>query len=458
MIKAINDAIEQNLDLMINASKDLLTMPETGFKEYKTNEYMKKAFNNLGYEIESADGITGFYTLIDTGRKGPTVLVLAEMDALYCYDHPNSNKETGVAHACGHHSQMAIILGLASALKNKEILNGLCGKIKLCVVPAEEGIEISYRKKLRENGTIKYLSGKQEFIKRGYFDDVDLAFMLHATALLDDSKSFTIKKGSSGIIMKEIKFIGKSAHAGVAPDKGVNALNAASLAMQAVAFLRETFREKDFVRFHPIITKGGDVVSAVPSEVTMESYVRASNVTALKNVNEKINQAIVSAAASIGATVEINDLPGYSPLINDENFIKVALNTFKEVSGEDGFLDESEVWNSGSTDMGDVSCLVPSIHPYVAGAKGIMHRKDFLIENPKKFYSNGLAFELSLLKNLLKNDAEQAYKIIKSFSPIFDTKEEYMEFMDSQEAQVKSEIDYSNGIIKIGSSRKGDRI
>ena len=443
----IKKFVEKNLDLMLAAGDYLWKNPEAGFKEYKTDAYMKNAFKKLGYDITEAEGITGFYTTVDTGRKGPTLLVLAEMDALYCFNHPDRDKETGAVHACGHCAQMAMILGLAACLKEKDILKNLCGKIKLCVVPAEEGIDISYRMQLKEQGKIKYLAGKQEFIYRGYFDDVDIAFMLHATVMNDNLKCFTIKQGANGIIMKEIKFIGKAAHAGGSPDKGINALNAASLAIQAVGLLRETFKEKDYIRFHPIITKGGDVVNAVPAEVVMESYVRSSNIEALKQVNEKINFAISSAAAAVGASVEINDCPGYAPLINDKKLSELALQCFREVSGENGYFDDTNLWNTGSTDMGDISCLLPSIHPYVAGAKGMSHGKDYFISEPEKMYHDGLALELTLLEKLLQNNAKKANEIIEAFKPIFKTKEEYFDYMDKQNAKILSSVDYINGKI-----------
>lgn len=449
MEKLINDLVNKNLSLMLESGEALWQMPEVGFKEYKTDEYMKRAFMSLGYNVVAMTNIPGFYTVVDTEKKGPTVLVLAEMDAIYCQAHPERDKQTGAVHACGHSAQMAIIVGLASALKDKAILDGLCGKIKLCVVPAEEGIDISYRKKLKEQGVIKYLSGKQEFIFKGYFDDVDLAFMLHTAVFADSAKHFSIKKGSNGIVMKEIRFIGKAAHAGGEPEKGINALNAGSLAIQAVGLLRETFKEEDYVRFHPIITKGGDVVNAVPAEVIMESYVRASNISSMQQINEKINFAIASAAAAVGASVEINDLPGYAPLKNDPTFIDLALNSFNEISGEDGFIDSSDVWGTDSTDMGDVSCIIPSIHPYVSGVKGTAHGKDYIIEDPKKTYSDGLKLELTLLKNLLINNAEKAYAIIKNFKPTFKTKEEYLEYMTTLDVQTRSEINYNSGVINV---------
>ena len=162
MEKEIEKIIEKNLEYMINSGDALWKIPEVGFKENKTHAYMKAEFIKLGYEITEADGITGFYTVYDTKKQGPTVLVLAEMDALYCFEHPDSDKETGAVHACGHCAQMAILLGLAACLKENDILKDLCGKVKLCVVPAEEGVDISYRKELRNKGVIKYLNKRKK--------------------------------------------------------------------------------------------------------------------------------------------------------------------------------------------------------------------------------------------------------------------------------------------------------
>lgn len=147
-IGQIKQLVEKHKDLILKAEKDIWKTPEVGYKEFKTDAYMKAAFRKLGYEITEAEGITGFYTVIDTGKDGPTVLALAELDALYCADHPDCDKDTKAVHACGHHAQCAAMLGLAAALKENGALDGLCGKIKLCLVPAEEGIEIEYRMNL----------------------------------------------------------------------------------------------------------------------------------------------------------------------------------------------------------------------------------------------------------------------------------------------------------------------
>ena len=166
--------VEKYSDLILKAERDLWAMPEPGFFEYKTNDYLIKAFEEMGYELTKAENITGFYTTIDTGKEGPTVLVLAELDSVICDSHPECDKETRAVHSCAHHAQCSALLGVAMALKEKEVLEGLCGKIKLCFVPAEEGIQITRRKELINKGIINFASGKAEFISRKYLKTLTL--------------------------------------------------------------------------------------------------------------------------------------------------------------------------------------------------------------------------------------------------------------------------------------------
>ena len=137
-MKEIHSTIDACQDLILEAEKYIWKHPETGYKEYQTNEYMIEKFTELGYDLILADGITGFYTDIDTGREGPTVLILGELDSIICPSHKDANPETGAVHSCGHNAQCAALLGVAAGLKNNDILNKLCGKIRLCAVPAEE--------------------------------------------------------------------------------------------------------------------------------------------------------------------------------------------------------------------------------------------------------------------------------------------------------------------------------
>ena len=264
-MKLFTSAVEKHRQAILDAERYIWQNPETGYREVKTTAYLAKAFEELGYKLTYAEGITGFYTVLDTGREGPEVLVLGELDSVICPTHPECDKETGAVHACGHHAQCAALLGLAAALKEPHVLDGLCGRIRLCAVPAEELLELEYRKELRAKGTIKYFGGKPEFLRRGYFDGVDLAFMVHA------SSSFVVTDGMIGCITKNVIYKGKSAHAGGSPWLGTNALYAANCGINAANALRETFKEADVIRFHPIVTHGGDIVNAIPAEVRLES-------------------------------------------------------------------------------------------------------------------------------------------------------------------------------------------
>lgn len=448
-IKTIKSLIEKHKDLILKAERNIWATPEVGYKEFKTDAYMKEQFRKLGYTLTEAEGITGFYTVIDTGKKGPTLLILAELDALYCSDHPACDKETKAVHACGHHAQCAAILGLAAALKEKGALDGLSGRIKLCCVPAEEGIDIQYRMNLIKEGKISFASGKQEFIARGYFDDVDLAFMVHTTKLDLQNKLFKITKGHNGIIRKRIVIKGKAAHAGAYPWDGNNALNAAALAISAVNNLRETFKESDYVRFHPIITKGGDVVNAVPAEVVMESYVRAATTSALETANKRITRAISAAVAANGCTVTISDIAGSEPLNEDKKLTEICLKTFAEIGGDDCYIDDSNMWQSGSTDMGDMSDNFPAIHPYCAGAKGTAHGNDYYIEDPVKACVNSAILQLALIHRLLENGAEKAKEINANFKPVFPSLKDYVAFKKSQTKDRETVINNADGSITI---------
>ena len=450
-IQKIKAMVERHMDLVLQAEKDLWKIPEVGYKEFKTDAYLKEKFRALGYELTEAEGITGFYTVLDTGKAGPTVLLLAELDALYCADHPDRDPSTNAVHACGHYAQCATMLGIAAALKEQGALDGLSGKIKLCLVPAEEGIEIDYRMDLIKQGKISFASGKQEFLSRGYFNDVDLAFMVHVGMAegTPENKLYRKYQGYNGVIRKKIVFKGKAAHAGDCPHLGVNALNAATLAISAVNNLRETFKESDFVRFHPIITKGGDVVNAVPAEVVMQSYVRAATTEALDSANKRINRAISAAAASNGCTVVISDIAGSEPFHEDERLTDFYKEVCEEIGGKDCYEDFGDVWVAASTDMGDLSVNFPAIHPYAIGAVGAEHGNDYKIPDPEKVCENSAVLQLGLLYRLLENGAEAAKVVKANYTPVFPTISDYVAFKKAQTAERHPVIQNADGSITI---------
>ena len=236
-MKDLIAAVEKHRQLILDAERHIWKTPETGYKEFKTSAYMAESFQKLGYELKMAEGITGFTTVLDTGKPGPTILVLGELDSIICPDHPEADPDTGAVHSCGHHAQCAALLGVAAALKEPGVLDKFCGKIMLCAVPAEELLEIEFRNGLRAEGKIKYLGGKSEFLSRGYFDGVDMAFMVHTAT------AYGVGNGAVGCIAKRIIYKGVAAHAGGSPWRGRNALYAATCGLNAINAIRETFQE-----------------------------------------------------------------------------------------------------------------------------------------------------------------------------------------------------------------------
>lgn len=424
-MKKLSAAVDKHKKLILDAERYIWENPETGYKEFKTNKYMQEKFIELGYELTIADGITGFTTEIDTGKEGPTLLILGELDSIICPSHPESDKITGAVHSCGHNAQCAALLGVAAALKEDGVLDGLCGKIRLCAVPAEELLEIEYRTELKNKGVIKYMGGKSEFLCRGLFDGVDLAFMVHTTTV----ETFFCRLGSVGCIPKTIIYKGKAAHAGGSPWDGVNALYAANCGLNACNALRETFKEADIMRFHPIITKAGDMVNAIPETAIIEAYVRGLTYDAIIENNKKINRALVGSALSLGANVEIIDAPGYAPHINDKGMIDIADTAISEILPDQKFVLEN-VYSSGSTDMADLSCIMPIVHPYAPGAVGIAHGNNYYIADPELACVSSAKWQLAMLKLLLENNATRAKEIIKNFVPRF-TKEGFLAMQDS---------------------------
>ena len=422
-MKDIIAAVEKYRTLILEAERFIWKHPETGYKEVITSNYMAEQFVRLGYDVTLAEGITGFYTVMDTGKLGPEVLILGELDSVICPEHKDADPNTGAVHACGHNAQCAALLGIAAALTEPKIKEKLCGRVRLCAVPAEELLEIEYRSELKEQGKIKYFGGKSEFLSRGYFDGVDMAFMVHTNGC------FLMRDGSVGCLVKEIIYKGVAAHAGGTPWNGKNALYAATCGLNAINAIRETFEEKDLIRVHPIITRGGDMVNAIPEQVKIESYVRGRTFDAILKTNEKVNRALCGAALSLGTNVEIKDIPGYAPYENDKNMLKIAKEAIELVLPNTELCVEKRI-STGSTDIGDLSCVMPIVHPYAGGAKGKAHGSDYEICDPEAACVDSAKWQLAMLLLLLQDNAKRAKEIISEYKPLFSSKEEFLNFQD----------------------------
>ncbi len=403
----VNAAIDARKDRIIEIADTIRQEPELGFKEFKTAELIKNEFTALGLTYSDKLAITGVKARAKGKKSNKTVGVFGEMDAVICPTHPYANAETGAAHACGHNFQVSNMLGVAYGLIDSGAMDFLDGDVVFMGVPAEEMVELEFRSDLREKGEIKFFSGKQEFLRTGVLDDVDMTMMVHAQANEPHSKAY-ISGGSLGNVSKTMRFIGKEAHAS-RPFEGINALNAATLALSAIGLQRETFRDEEKIRIHPIITKGGDIVNVVPAEVKMETYVRGKTIDGILSANEKVNRALKGAAYIIGAEVEINELPGYLPLEQDTDMSVLFKNNSIELFGAENIIEGVDM--VGSTDMGDISQVLPSIQPCMGGFTGNLHSKEFAPTDTEAAYIEAAKAMAMTVVDLLWDDAKAACEI-----------------------------------------------
>lgn len=425
---ALCAAIEKRLEDIRAIGMSIAEEPELGYKEVKTSAKVQEAFDCLGIAYETGFGVTGVKARLAGAGHRRTVALLGELDAIVCREHPMSDPVTGAAHCCGHNVQIANLVAVAMAVKDVDAMKYLGGDLVLFAVPAEEYVEIEYRNKLREEKKIEFLGGKAQIIAEGGFDDVDMALQMHVDPATHPEGNFQVGNTSNGFIGKLITYRGKAAHAAGAPDKGVNALNACMMGVMGVNAIRETFREDDCVRFHPIINSGGDLVNVIPDFVKMESYVRASNLPAMKDVNARINRALQAGAMALGAECDIHDLAGYLPMKPDENFRAVLRANAQKIFGAE-FVTEGE-HAAGSTDMGDVSHLMPVVHPWVGCVSGVLHGANYRLTDEKTAFTKTPQVLASTIVDLLWDDAAEAERICAAHKPEL-TKAEYLEYMRS---------------------------
>ena len=421
----IGRIVESHRDAIVDVGETILRHPELGFKEFDTAALVAREFDQLGLEHRTGLGITGVKARIDTGRSGPTLALIGELDALTVPGHPFEDPETHAAHACGHNAQIAGLIGAATALADPRVRQDLSGSIALMAVPAEEYVEVEYRYGLVKQGKLRFLGGKPELIARGEFDDVDMAMMIHTHADSDENGMAAVNESYNGCVVKQIRYVGKAAHAGGAPHLGINALYAAQVGLMAINALRETFRDEDSIRVHPIITKGGDLVNVIPAEVTLETYVRGKTVKAIDAAAAKVDRALKAGAMALDAEVEITTLPGYLPLFNSPDMVELFVRNQTAVHGPQQV--KRLPHRTGSTDMGDVSHIMPALHPSMAGASGQNHAMDWAISDPQMAYLEPAKALAWMAVDLLGDGAAEASRILDTFTPRM-SKQEYLAY------------------------------
>lgn len=428
-------AIDKRKKELIGVAREVLSNPEAGFRETKTASLVGKQFDQLGIPHLDGLAITGVKGRIAGGAgPGPRVAIIGELDSLIVEGHPFADQTTSAAHACGHHCQIGMMLGATIGLTTPEVLGQLSGEIVPFAVPAEEFIEVEHRLRLREEGRLEFLGGKQELIRLGAFDDVDIAMMCHTASDMGERK-FAIGGTSNGHMVKYVRFIGRGAHAGGAPHLGINALNAATFALQAIHANRETHRSEDTVRIHGIMTRGGEAVSAVPADVRLEWRVRSGSPQAVVGNGAVVDRCFKAGALAVGASVEITNIPGYLPMRHHAKLQDLFNSNAVSLLGEASTLVMPPRRNrGGSTDMGDLSHLMPVCHPYTAGAVGGGHSKEYVIESYEAAVVNPAKIMAMVVIDLLAEGGEKGKGVTESHRPAMN-KQAYLKFQREQ-AQV----------------------
>ena len=418
------EAIDKNRDKIVALGDSIFSEPELGYKEFKTSEKIKKAFDEMGYKYQDGVAITGVVAPLKGKESKIRVAVMGEMDAVVAPGHRCANKETGAAHSCGHNCMCAGLVGVGYAFAGTGIMEELSGDVVLMAVPAEEYVEIEYRNELKKAGKIWFLGGKQEFVKLGVFDDIDIMIMQH-TSTFDGTGVKGVCGGTgNGFMGKLVRYIGKEAHAGGAPHLGINALNAAQIGLMAVNANRETFQDKDHIRVHPIITKGGDLVNVVPADVRIETYVRGANVPAILDASAKVNRAFKAGADAVGAKCEITELPGYMPVVTDKNLVEIMTGNLVELFGAE-HVNTNPAAGGGSSDVGDVASILPTLQADIGGAEGDFHSERFEIADKETAYLGAAKALVMTVIDLLADGAVLGEKVKAEFKPQM-TKEQYL--------------------------------
>lgn len=397
---------------MITLSEEIFKNPELGFKEYETNKLICSVLDKYNISYKSDIAITGIKSTIESKQDGPHIALLCELDAVPSNDHTYIGKKDNCAHSCGHYAQVGVMLGTFIALKESKVIENLGGKVSFIATPAEEYCDFNYREKLIKENKIKYISGKQEMVKEGIFDDIDLILSCHSMPPNDKYYS-EINSTLNGFLGKKITFKGVSAHAGLDPSGGINALNAANVALNAISYLRETFKEEDAIRVHYVISEGGTSVNSVPDKVAIDMYIRAKTLDAIMDVDKKVDRALRGGALAIGAEVEITNTGGYLPLTQDKYLTEAIKENLLKFMEEDKILKDCHSFASG--DIGDVSYLLPTVQIGIAGFIGRIHGNDFETKDSYLAYELPMKYFTETVIDLLKDDCKKAKYITSNY-------------------------------------------
>lgn len=340
--QAVCDRVDALAPALVEASRAIHAHPELNYEERYAHQLLTDLLETNGVApVRSAYAIeTAFDAAV--GSSGPTIAVLCEYDAL-----------PGLGHACGHN--IIATAGLGAGLAAAAVAEQAGGRLRIMGTPAEEGG-----------------GGKVKMARAGAFDGIDAAMMVHP------ADADLIRMDCIAIQELEVEYHGKAAHAAAAPWEGVNALDAAVLGYMNVATLRQHIRPNE--RIHGIFTKAGDKPNIVPSEAAMDWYIRSGTIASLQPLKERVFTSLQAAATACGCSMDhawVGET--YAEMLDNQAMVRSYVENAARIGRT--VQDPAAIGRRvvGSTDMGNVSYLVPSIHPMIKVAPdGVpIHSVDF---------------------------------------------------------------------------------
>ena len=421
-------AIEYRKEDLYSIADSIFKEPELGYQEFKTADKIKNIFKKYNISYREKIARTGIIGTISSENPKYHIAILSELDSVISPNHPSADPETGAAHCCGHHAMVTAMIGVLYAFIDLNLLDQFEGKVSFMGIPAEEYAQLGFRNKLIKNEEISFLGGKQEFIKLGEFEDVDIAIMHHLYPSEGELENPIKAYGTysfNGFIGQEIEFLGHASHAGNAPELGRNSLQAAQLALSSINANRETFKDEDMIRVHPIIVEGGQIVNTVPNYVKLETYVRGATIEGILDATKKVNRSWMAGALAMGNQVKITTIPGYLPEKPDKNLIDIMYENLKLLFHENE-VERLGPSSAAGSDLGDLSSILPCIQTRIGGISGALHSQEFEVIDPEIAYiKSSQALALTLL-DLLYDNGTLANKVITEYKPLY-TREEYLE-------------------------------
>lgn len=323
----VQEQVEFQRQELLELSQKIHASPELGFQEEKASAWLTEYLERQGFHVER--GISGLPTSFRAsfGRGKPIIALLAEYDAL-----------PEIGHACGHNIIAASSAGAAVA--SKFMVNKLGGTIQVLGTPGEE-----------------MFGGKIIMIESGDFDEVDVAMLVHP-----GTRNMAVTQALACISL-EVEFLGKAAHAAACPEQGINALEAMILSFNAINALRQHIPEK--ARIHGIITHGGEAANIVPAHSAARFLIRAQDASYLEELKEKVLNCFTAAALATGSRLEYYwGERVYAPMKSNLTLARLFSYNLQLLGRQ---LEPFQPrFGFGSTDMGNVSQVVPALHPSIA--------------------------------------------------------------------------------------------